>query len=113
MKLVVLGLILLFALGFFILAAIIREDKRFGYALLAGFIAILMGGLMTAGFGLEYQTGATITDSGSVIDVADNYTSLTALEITAVAMPLIITGFWGLLVVINGMRGERFEADDE
>jgi hypothetical protein len=113
MKLVVLGLILLFALGFFILAAVMREDKRFGYALLAGFITIMIGGLMVAGFGLEYPTGATITDNGNTIDVTDNYTTLTALELTAVAMPLIITGFWGLLVVINGMRDSRYEADDE
>jgi ABC-type antimicrobial peptide transport system permease subunit len=113
MKLTVLIFILLFALGLFILAAILKEDKKFGYALLSGFVMILTAGLLVAGFGIDYQTGSTITDNGSTIEVVDNYTSLTNFEGAFVALPLIITGFWGLMIAIAGIRESRFEADDE
>lgn len=90
-----------------------REDRRYGYTLLAGFSMLLFAGLMVAGFGLEYSTGSTIETIGSVSTIQNNYSSIDAIERTIVSLPLVLTGFWGVLVAVSGIRSSTDEEDDE
>lgn len=110
MKLVVLGLMLTFAIGFFIVAYFQDESRRGGYAMLSGFVLILLAGLLAALFGVEYQSGLSAIEVGTITTVAYQYTSLSTLENFIISFPLILAGFWGTLVVVGALRDSRYEA---
>lgn len=96
-------------MGFFLLAYFQGESKRSGYAMMAAFVVLLLSGLFTSGFGIEYRDGYVITDSGSISDIDYVYVSLTSLENIAVGLPLVISGLWGLIVVGLAMREQSRE----
>lgn len=113
MKLVVLLLLLSFGMGFFLLAYFQSESRRGGYAMLSGFILVMIAGLLVAGFGLEYRDGYTITDAGVTQTIDYDYVALSTLENLSVALPLILAGLWGTLVVFQALRETRNEVSDE
>lgn len=125
MKLIILGTLLLIALGFFVLAYFMNDTKRGAYALLSGFIIVLLTGILIAGFGLEYQKGTvttedlnststiigndTLTTGTNTITETYEYNTLNALERTILSLPLILAGFWGVLVVATAVKESRYE----
>jgi len=113
MNLTVIILLLSFAIGFFILGFIIRENKKYGYAILSGFVLLLITGLLIGSDGIEYPSGALIDTVNSTTTVTNTYSSTTTLETTSLSLPLILAGFWGLLVTVNSIRSANYEADDE
>lgn len=111
MKLVVLVLLLSFTVGFFFLAYFQNESRRGGYAMLAGFIILLLSGTFVAVFGLDYRDGYVMTDSGAVDTIDYTFVSLTATENILVSLPLIISGLWGLIVVGLALRETRYDEE--
>lgn len=115
MKLTILILLLSFGLGFFSLAYFQQEARRGGYAMLSGFIVLMITGLLVSGFGLEYKAGEDITavfDAGTnttTTQMQYSYESVTTIENTLVGLPLILAGFWGMMIVIGALRETRGE----
>lgn len=106
MQLLILTLILLFSLGFFVLAYFQKESERGGYAMLSGFVLILTAGLLVAASGIDYRSGdTTVTDNMTATAVRTyDYAPVNVLERSAIALPLILAGFWGALVCVAAMR---------
>ena len=104
MNLTVLSLMLVFSAGFFVLAAIMGEDRRGAYALLTGFVILLGAGLLVATTGIEYRSGASAVTSGSTTTVTYTYDSVSAAERAAVTLPLILVGLWGVLVTYGALK---------
>lgn len=109
MKLVVLIMILSFAIGFFLLAFTQSESKRGGYAMMTGFVLVLAAGVLVAATGVDYQTGLSVTGSGATTTIIYDYTSLTATELGAISLPLLLAGLWGILVVWGALRSDKYD----
>lgn len=113
MQLLILIMLLGIGLGFFALAWMMSESKRGGYAMLSGFVLILIAGLLTTAFGVNYKSGYQLNDNSTVTTVSYQYTNLTVLENFVVGTPLILGGFWGAIVVMLSMGEMKKDEKDE
>ena len=108
MQLAILILMLAFALGCFFLAWL-REEAGDGYAMLAGFVILLLAGLVLLVTGVNYQVGSstvtTVVNLSTTTAVTSyTYAGVTIWELTILSITLIVTGFWGVLAVATNIR---------
>jgi hypothetical protein len=89
-----------------------NESKKGGYAMLTGFILVLLAGLLTAGFGIEYKAGYKIIDTTTGSSIQYVFNTLTLLESIAIGTPLFVGGLWGIIVVVLAFRTQGREDRD-
>lgn len=95
MQIEIVGFLLLIAIGFVVAGWLLKEQKESLYLFLAGFIIVMISGIIIAGIGIEF-TSVIIVNNGIV--AIEQYTVPAYVEYLA-GSALLISGFWGVITM--------------